>query len=114
MSKGETSMSDSIFSKIIRRELPAKIVHEDELTIAFHDIHPQAPVHILIVPKKPIPTLADVKEEDLHLIAHIHVVAQKLAKEMQLEGWRMVNNVGEKGGQIVFHLHYHLLGWPQE
>lgn len=112
--KERDTMSETIFSKIIKKELPAKIVHEDELTIAFHDINPQAPVHILIVPKKPIPTLADVKEEDLHLITHIHVVAQQLAIEMKLEGWRMVNNVGEKGGQIVFHLHYHLLGWPKE
>lgn len=107
-------MSETIFSKIIRREAPARIVHEDELTIAFHNINPEAPVHILIIPKKQIPTLADVKEEDMHLITQIHVVAQKLAKEMKLEGWRMVNNVGEKGGQVIFHLHYHLLGWPKE
>lgn len=106
-------MSDTVFSKIIRRELPAKIVHEDDLTIAFHDINPKAPVHILIVPKKVIPTLADVEKDDLHLITHIHEVAQHLAKALELEGWRMVINVGEKGGQEVFHLHYHLLGWPK-
>ncbi|WP_025028214.1 histidine triad nucleotide-binding protein [Caldalkalibacillus mannanilyticus] len=104
-------MSETIFSKIIRKELPATIVHEDELTLAFHDINPQAPVHILIIPKKPIPTLADVEEDDLHLVTHIHKVAQHLAKALGLEGWKMQVNVGAKGGQEVFHLHYHLLGW---
>lgn len=107
-------MSETIFSKIIRREIPAKIAHEDELTLAFHDINPKAPVHILIIPKKQIPTLADVAEEDLHLISHIHVVAQHLAKALELEGWKMMVHVGEKGGQEVFHLHYHLLGWPKQ
>ncbi|GAA0362529.1 histidine triad nucleotide-binding protein [Bacillus horti] len=106
-------MSETIFSKIIRREIPAQIVHEDELTMAFHDINPKAPVHILIIPKKEIPTLADVKEEDLHLITHIHQVAQHLAQANHLEGWKIQVNVGEKGGQEVFHLHYHLLGWPE-
>ncbi len=105
-------MADTVFGKIIRRELPATIVHEDDLTIAFLDINPRAPIHILICPKKPIPTLADVTEEDLPLISHIHKVAQKLAKEKKCEGWRLIVNVGEKGGQEVFHLHYHLLGWP--
>jgi histidine triad (HIT) family protein len=107
-------MSETIFSKIIRREVPAKIVHEDDLTLAFYDINPKAPVHILIISKKQIPTLADVAEEDLHLISHIHVVAQHLAQALELEGWRMMVNVGEKGGQEVFHLHYHLLGWPEQ
>lgn len=107
-------MSETIFSKIIRREIPADIVHEDEHTIAFHDINPKAPVHILVVPKKEIRTLVDVKEEDLPLIAHIHQVLQQLAETFKLEGWRVVVNVGEKGGQEVFHLHYHLLGWPKE
>lgn len=107
-------MSETIFTKIINRELPANIVHDDELTIAFHDINPKAPVHILIVPKKPIPTLADVGPEDFHLITHIHEVAQHLAKAMEFEGWRMLVNVGEKGGQEVFHLHYHLMGWPSQ
>lgn len=107
-------MSDTIFTKIIKREIPANIVHEDDLIIVFHDINPKAPVHLLLVPKKPIPTLADVAEEDLHLITHIHKEAQRLAKELNFEGWRMLINVGEKGGQEVFHLHYHLLGWPRE
>jgi len=104
-------LSETIFSKIINREIPATIVYEDELTLAFKDINPKAPVHILIIPKKPIPTLADVEEDDLHLVTHIHKVAQNLAKELDLAGWRMLVNVGEKGGQEVFHLHYHLLGW---
>lgn len=107
-------MAETIFAKIIRREAPANIVHEDELTMAFHNIRPEAPVHLLIVPKKEIPTLADVQEEDLELIKHIHQVAQHLAQAFELEGWRIVVNVGEKGGQEIFHLHYHLLGWPKE
>ncbi|WP_202080690.1 histidine triad nucleotide-binding protein [Caldalkalibacillus salinus] len=107
-------MSETIFSKILRKEIPAKIAHEDEWTMAFHDINPQAPVHLLIIPKKQISTLADVQEEDMPLIIHIHKVAQKLAEAMELEGWRIVVNVGEKGGQEVFHLHYHLLGWTKE
>jgi histidine triad (HIT) family protein len=107
-------VSDSIFAKIIRREAPADIVHEDEHSVAFHDIKPAAPVHILIVPKKPIATLEDVQEDDLPLIGHIHRVAQHLAKAYELEGWKLQVNVGEKGGQVVFHLHYHLLGWPKE
>lgn len=107
-------MSETIFSKIIRREAPATIVHEDELTMAFHNIRPEAPIHILIIPKKQIPTLADVKEEDLHLITRIHEVAQHLAQALNLEGWKFQVNVGEKGGQEIFHLHYHLLGWPKE
>ncbi len=107
-------MSETIFSKIIRREVPAKIVHEDEQTLAFHDINPKAPVHILIIPKKQIPTLADVTEEDYVYITRIHQVAQHLAQALELEGWRLQVNVGEKGGQEIFHLHYHLLGWPKQ
>lgn len=107
-------MTETIFSKIIRREIPAKIAHEDERSLAFHNINPKAPVHILIIPKKEIPTLADVLPEDMHLITHLHEVAQHLAIAHELEGWRLQVNVGEKGGQEVFHLHYHLLGWPAQ
>lgn len=111
-------MSDNIFLKIINKEIPAKIIHEDEHCLAFHDIGPKAPVHVLIIPKKVIPTHADVKPEDAPVLGHIHVVAAQLAESLGLsDGYRLVINCGEKGGQTVPHLHYHLLGgrdlgWP--
>lgn len=112
-------MSDSIFSKIIRREIPATIVYEDERVIAFRDIAPQAPVHILIVPKKPIATLNDATEEDRELLGHILLTAQRLAHQENIadRGYRLVINTNSEAGQTVFHLHCHLLGgrpmsWP--
>ena len=108
----------TLFQKIIDREVDADIVHEDDRCIAFHDINPQAPTHILIVPKKPIPTLDDVASEDKGLIGHLFVVAQELAQEEGLrDGYRTVINCGDDGGQSVWHLHLHLLGgrrmeWP--
>ena len=112
-------MSETIFSKIIRKEIPAKIVHEDELALAFHDIHPKAPIHILVIPKKPIPSLADVTDEDRAVLGHLQWLLAKIAAEQGLaeSGYRVVVNIGENGGQTVPHLHYHLLGgrslgWP--
>jgi histidine triad (HIT) family protein len=112
-------MSDCIFCKIIKKEIPSKIVYEDELVLAFKDINPAAPTHVLIIPKKHIPTLVDLTEEDAGLIGHIHLTASKLAKDLGLseDGFRVVNNCKENGGQTVFHLHFHLLGgrsmlWP--
>ncbi len=112
-------MSETIFSKIIRRELPATIVYEDDHVVAFRDIAPQAPVHILIVPKKPIPTLNDATEDDCWLLGHILLVAQRLARQEQIDqhGYRLVINTNSEAGQTVFHLHCHLLGgrsmqWP--
>lgn len=112
-------MGNSIFSKIIRREIPAKIVYEDEEILAFEDINPQAPVHVLIVPKKEIPTINDIQVEDAELAGKILIVAQKIAKKYQIAdfGYRLVFNCNEGAGQTVFHIHCHLLGgrnfnWP--
>ncbi|MEM6449007.1 MAG: histidine triad nucleotide-binding protein [Cyanobacteria bacterium P01_D01_bin.105] len=109
---------DTIFSKIIRREIPADIVYEDDLCLAFRDITPQAPTHILLIPKKPMPKLADAEEEDKKLLGHLLFAVQAVAKQENLDnGYRVVINTGEDGGQTVFHLHLHLLGgrplgWP--
>jgi histidine triad (HIT) family protein len=112
-------MAETIFAKIIRKEIPAKIVYEDELSLAFHDIHPRAPVHILIIPKKPIESLEDVAPEDQSLIGHLFLVVRKVAAQMGIadHGYRIAINCREGGGQEVPHLHLHLLGgrkldWP--
>lgn len=112
-------MSDTIFSKIIRREIPADIVFENDRVLAFRDINPQAPVHILIIPKKPIPTLNDIQAEDAPLLGELFVVAAQLAAEEGIAeaGYRTVFNCRDHGGQEVYHLHLHLLGgrqmsWP--
>lgn len=113
-----TMMTDNIFKKIIDRQLPAQIVYEDELCLAFHDIRPQAPVHVLIIPRKEIRTHADVQPEDQELLGHLHLVAARLAKQLGLSaGYRLVINCQEQAGQTVPHLHLHLLGgrtfgWP--
>lgn len=110
--------TETIFSKIIRREIPADIVYEDDLAIAFKDIHPQAPVHILIIPKKVIKSLADVESQDLDLMGHLLLTAQKVALQAGLtNGYRLVINTDDDGGQTVNHLHLHVLGgrqmtWP--
>ncbi|AKG20653.1 histidine triad nucleotide-binding protein [Calothrix sp. 336/3] len=109
---------DTIFSKIIRKEIPADIVYEDELALAFRDIHPQAPVHILVIPKKPIPKLADAEPEDHKILGHLLMIVKRVAQEAGLDnGYRVVINTGEDGGQTVYHLHLHILGgrqmaWP--
>ncbi len=112
-------MSDTIFSKIIRREIPASIVYEDELILAFRDISPQAPIHIIIVPKTAIATLNELREEDTALMGHLVVAASRIAAKEGLasDGYRLVMNCNEHGGQSVFHIHCHLLGgrqlgWP--
>ncbi len=111
-------MTETIFSKIIRKEIPATIVYEDDLALGFKDVNPQAPVHILIIPKKPIPQLELATEEDQSLLGHLLLVVNKIAQEMGLKkGYRVVINNGEEGGQTVYHLHLHLLGdrpmtWP--
>jgi histidine triad (HIT) family protein len=108
----------NIFQKILDREIPAKVAHEDEHCLAFHDVSPQAPVHVLIIPRKAIRTHADLSAEDAAVMGHIHLVAAKLAKELGLAaGYRLVLNCDEAGGQTVPHLHLHLLGgrnlgWP--
>lgn len=112
-------MSDCIFCKIVKGEVPSKKVYEDDKVLAFEDINPQAPVHILVIPKEHIPSIKDVNEDNIDVIGHIHLVIKKLAEEKGIyqDGFRIVNNCGEKGGQTVGHLHYHLLGgrqmmWP--
>jgi histidine triad (HIT) family protein len=111
-------MSETIFSKIIRREIPADIVYEDDLALAFKDITPQAPVHILVIPKKPIPQLSAAESEDHALMGHLLLTAKRVAEQAGLEnGYRLVINNGTDGGQTVSHLHLHILGgrhmqWP--
>jgi histidine triad (HIT) family protein len=107
-----STQADCIFCKIIERKLPANIVYETDSVIAFHDIHPVAPVHILIIPKKHIPTMNDVTIEDLSVVADIHRAAQEIAKQFGVaeSGYRLVNNCNRDGGQVVYHIHYHLLG----
>jgi histidine triad (HIT) family protein len=102
----------TIFSRIIAKEIPANIVYEDDLVLAFKDISPQAPTHILIIPKKEIPTLNDVTAEDETTLGHLFIVAAKIAKEQGIDesGYRVMVNVNKDGGQEVFHLHMHLLG----
>lgn len=110
--------AETIFSRIIRREIPARIEHEDDLCLAFHDVAPQAPVHLLVIPKRPIPSLAEVAEADEPLLGHLVAVASSLARKLGLDdGYRLVVNSGRDGGQTVHHLHVHLLGgrslgWP--
>lgn len=111
-------MPETVFSKIIERKIPARIEHEDDLCLAFHDVAPQAPVHVLVIPKKPIPSLADLEAADEALVGHLVMVATQLAAKLGLQnGYRLVVNCGRDGGQSVDHLHVHLLGgrahgWP--
>ncbi|HAA30116.1 MAG TPA: histidine triad nucleotide-binding protein [Cyanobacteria bacterium UBA8553] len=111
-------MSETIFSKIIRREIPADIIYEDDLALAFKDIAPQAPIHILVIPKKPLPQLSAAESEDHALMGHLLLTAKRVAQQAGLEnGYRLVINNGSDGGQTVDHLHLHILGgrqmtWP--
>ncbi|MEM8642331.1 MAG: histidine triad nucleotide-binding protein [Cyanobacteria bacterium P01_G01_bin.54] len=111
-------MSDTIFGKIIRREIPADIVHEDEHCLAFKDIAPQAPTHILVIPKKPIPCLSESCRDDHALLGHLLCMVKQIAEAAGLDnGYRVVINNGTDGGQTVDHLHLHILGgrslqWP--
>src|SRR5687768_3722739 len=108
----------TIFQKIIDKEVPAKILYEDDRCLAFHDVSPQAPVHVLVIPKKPISSVAAIEDADAELIAHLWLVIRDLAKQLKLDaGYRVVVNCGRDGGQSVDHLHYHLMGgrqmkWP--
>ena len=109
---------DCIFCKIASGEIPSTRVYEDDLCVAFKDLEPQAPVHILIIPREHIVSAAEITPENSSIVAHIFEVAAKLAKDNKPEnGWRIVSNVGEDGGQSVKHMHFHLLGgraiaWP--
>lgn len=108
----------NIFQKIIDKQIPADVVYEDEQCVAFRDITPQAPTHIILIPRKVIPTHADVTPADQALLGHLHLTAAKLAKQLGLDaGYRIVINCNDQGGQTVPHLHIHILGgramgWP--
>lgn len=112
------SPSETLFSKIIRREIPADIVYEDDLAIAFRDISPQAPTHILVIPKQIIPRVSDAEDSDQALLGHLLLTVKKVAAQEGLaNGYRVVINNGNDGGQTVDHLHLHILGgrrlkWP--
>lgn len=109
---------DCIFCKIAAGEIPSKKVYEDDKIVAFYDLDPQAPVHVLLIPKEHIASANELNEQNSGLVGHIYVVAAQLARQLQLDkGYRIVNNCGEDGGQTVRHLHFHLLGgrsmkWP--
>lgn len=109
---------DTLFTKIINKEIPADIVYEDEVCVAFKDINPQAPVHVLLIPRKPLPKLMDASTEDQAILGHLMVTAPKIAAAQGCgEAFRLVVNNGEGAGQAVFHLHLHILGgramqWP--
>lgn len=112
-------MSDTIFGKIARGELAADVVYEDEHVVAFRDLNPQAPVHVLLIPRKPIPTLNDADSEDSELLGRLMLAAAKVAKQEGIaeQGYRTVVNCNAAGGQTVYHLHVHLVGgrplqWP--
>ncbi len=111
-------MQNNLFQQIIDRKIPADIVHEDDRCLAFRDVNPQAPVHVLIIPRKVIRTHEDIKPEDRELLGHLHLVAAQLAEKLGIaDGYRLVINCKARAGQSVPHLHLHLLGgrdfhWP--
>ena len=109
----------TIFTKIINKEIPANIVYEDDDFLAFNDISPQAPIHILIIPKKEIKTVNDISLSDTIILGKLFLIAKKIAKQMSIDkdGYRLVMNCNEYGGQSVYHIHLHLIGgrklsWP--
>lgn len=108
----------TIFQRIVDREIPAEIVYEDDVCLAFRDVSPQAPTHVLVIPKRPIPSLTDLADTDVELAGRLLLAARKVARDLGLEGgYRVVANTGEDGGQSVAHLHLHVLGgrrlgWP--
>lgn len=109
--------ADTIFGRILRGEIPCDEVYADDLCLAFRDVAPQAPVHVLVIPRQPIPQLADAGEEHQALLGHLLLVAARVARQEGLSGWRTVINSGAEAGQTVFHLHVHVIGgrplaWP--
>ena len=111
-------MADTLFARIIDRRIPADIVYEDDLCLAFRDVNPQAPVHILLVPKKPLDMLSNATANDEALLGHMLLAAGKIARQLKVDGaFRLVINNGKEGGQAVFHLHMHIMAgrklrWP--
>jgi histidine triad (HIT) family protein len=111
------TMQETLFEKIIAKKIPAKIAYEDEKYIVIHDINPQAPMHVLVIPKKPIATLNDLTAADASLVGGMFLIASQVAKQMGHSEYRTVFNCGEQAGQTVFHLHLHVLAgrsfsWP--
>lgn len=111
-------MQDCIFCKIVNKEIPAEVVYENETVLVFEDIHPAAPVHLLLIPKKHIPTFFDMEEEDIKLLGDIQMAAAEVGKKLGLQkGFRLISNCNQDAGQLVFHIHYHLMAgrplhWP--
>ena len=110
-------MDNCLFCKIIAGDIPSNKVYEDELCYAFYDIDPQAPTHFLVIPKAHIPSVSAVDEDNQATVGHIFAVIAKLSKELGLDSYRVVSNIGEQAGQSVFHLHFHVLSgrdmtWP--
>ncbi len=101
----------TLFQKIIDEELPATFHYKDDKCVVISDKYPDAPLHLLIIPRKPIPSIHHIEDEDLPLIAHMIKVAKEMASKNGCEGYKLLFNVGKKGGQVIFHLHLHLLGW---
>ncbi len=103
---------ETVFSKVIRKEIPADIVYEDESVLAFHDIHPIAPVHVLIIPKKPIESIETLEDEDAGVVGQMFLVARDIARNLNIseKGYKLLIRVGRDGGQEIGHLHLHLLG----
>ena len=112
-------MSDCLFCKIAEKKIPSKIVHEDDKAVAFDDVNPQAPTHVLVIPRKHVASIAELNEADIGLLGHLLLTGSKVAKQKGIAegGYRFVVNTGKNGGQTVFHLHLHVLGgrpmhWP--
>lgn len=104
------TQEDSIFTKILNKEIPSDIVHEDDKCFVINDINPQAKTHLLVIPKKPIPTLFDLKPEDKDVMGHMMLLLPQLAQAKGLDGFKTMIHTGKSGGQEVFHIHIHLLG----
>jgi histidine triad (HIT) family protein len=115
---GEKVMTDSLFTKIIKRQIPADIVYEDDMCFAIRDINPQAPVHLLVIPKKPIDKLSSAVDEDQALLGHLLLAVGTITRQLRIDGaFRLAINNGAEAGQSVFHLHLHILAgrafnWP--
>ena len=114
---GVSASGDTIFGRILRGEIPCNAVHSDELCLAFRDVAPQAPVHVLVIPREPIAQLSEATEEHQALLGHLLLVAAQVARQEGLSSWRTVINSGAEAGQTVFHLHVHVIGgrplaWP--
>lgn len=110
-------MSDCLFCKIVKGDIPSNKVHEDEVCLAFYDIDPQAPTHFLVIPKMHIASVAEINEDNNAVVAHMFAVISKVARQLGVESYRVVSNIGAQAGQSVAHLHFHVLGgrdmtWP--